>query len=83
MNRDDVRVFLIAGILAVFVLCTAAFIHAAHAAHAADAQQKPTGFTCWTIRKAVYLYGESAVIDWARARGVSEAEIVNAKRCLK
>lgn len=76
MNRDDAKAFLTAGIVAVFLM-----IGLATYAYAADA--KPATFTCWAVRKAVQSYGEAAVIDWARAKGVSEAEITAAKRCLK
>jgi len=38
---------------------------------------------CWMVRKAVAQYGQPAVESWARARGISEAEIEKARRCLK
>lgn len=80
MNREDARVFVIAGMLAAIILFGAAFLHAAHAA---DAPVKPSTAICWAVRKAIQNYGESALIDWARARGISEAEINSARRCLK
>jgi hypothetical protein len=40
-------------------------------------------FPCWVIRKAVAQYGEAALESWARARGISEREIENARRCLR
>lgn len=76
MSRDDHKTFLTAGIVSVFLM-----IGLITYAYAADA--KPAKFECWAIRKAVQSYGEAAVIDWARAKGVSEAEITAAKRCLK
>jgi hypothetical protein len=38
---------------------------------------------CWVIRKAVAQYGAAAVESWARAKGISEKEIEQARRCLK
>jgi hypothetical protein len=38
---------------------------------------------CWTVKKAVAQYGEAAVESWARAKGVSDKEIEQARRCLK
>lgn len=38
---------------------------------------------CWVIRKAVAQYGAGAVESWAKARGISEKEIEQARRCLK
>jgi hypothetical protein len=38
---------------------------------------------CWMVRKAVAQYGEAAVEAWARAKGFSEKEIENARRCLR
>ena len=38
---------------------------------------------CWMVKKAVAQYGEAAVESWARAKGISEAEIAKARRCLK
>jgi hypothetical protein len=39
--------------------------------------------TCPAVREAVKLYGEAAAAQWARSRGVSEAKIEQARRCLK
>src|ERR1700682_6410178 len=39
--------------------------------------------TCPAVREAVKLYGEAAAEQWARAHGVSEIRIEQAKRCLK
>jgi hypothetical protein len=39
--------------------------------------------TCPAVREAVKLYGEAAAEQWARAHGVSEPRIEQAKRCLK
>jgi hypothetical protein len=38
---------------------------------------------CWVVRKAVAQYGVAAVESWARAKGISEKEIEQARRCLK
>ena len=37
---------------------------------------------CWGIRRAVAQNGAAAVKSWARARGISEKDIGQAKRCL-
>jgi hypothetical protein len=39
--------------------------------------------TCPAVREAVKLYGEAAAEQWARAHGISESRIDQAKRCLK
>jgi hypothetical protein len=39
--------------------------------------------TCPAVREAVKLYGEGAAEQWARAHGISESRIEQAKRCLK
>lgn len=50
----------------------------------ADEAPKPSmSVGCWAIRKAVQNYGEATLIDWARARGVSEKEIEAGRKCLK
>jgi hypothetical protein len=79
LNRDDAKAFLTAGLIAAFLMVGMfAF------AHAEDAQPKPPmRFTCWTVRKAVKLYGEAELVSMARATGISEKEIEMAKRCLK
>jgi hypothetical protein len=41
------------------------------------------GFPCWMVRQAVAQYGVAAVESWARAKGISEKEIEQARRCLK
>ena len=38
---------------------------------------------CWAVRKAVAQFGEAAVESWARAKGISEKEIEQAKRCIR
>ena len=42
-----------------------------------------TRVSCPAVREAVKLYGQSAAEGWARARGISEAKIEQAKRCLR
>lgn len=77
MNRDDRKVFLQAGLIALFVILAAA-------AYAADSPQpdKPSATFCWLARQARDVAGsEKAAEDAARAQGVSEATIAKAKRC--
>jgi hypothetical protein len=38
---------------------------------------------CWAVKKAVAQYGVVAVESWARAKGISDKEIEQAKRCLR
>jgi hypothetical protein len=38
---------------------------------------------CWAVKKAVAQYGAIAAESWARANGVSDKEIEQAKRCLR
>ena len=77
MNRDDLRVFLTAGILAlIIVTCAAVMAHA-------EETKPPARFTCWTVRNAVKIYKEVDLIAMARSAGMSEAEIEKAKRCLR
>jgi hypothetical protein len=38
---------------------------------------------CWAVKKAVAQYGATAVESWARANGLSDKEIEQAKRCLR
>ena len=38
---------------------------------------------CWAVKKAVAQYGATAVESWARADGVSDKEIEQAKRCIR
>lgn len=40
-------------------------------------------WTCWSVRRAVAIYGEEDLIGMARRAGVSEAEITRARRCLR
>jgi hypothetical protein len=62
------------------VLCTAA-----HAAETGSNHRVAllSRVTCPAVREAVKLYGEVAAEQWARAHGVSEPRIEQAKRCLK
>ncbi len=43
----------------------------------------PRVIPCWAVKKAVAQYGVAAVESWARAKGISEQEIEQAKRCLR
>ncbi len=38
---------------------------------------------CWVVRQAVARYGAAAVANWARAKGISDQEIEQAKRCVR
>jgi hypothetical protein len=39
--------------------------------------------SCQVVRQAVAIYGEAAVVSWARSKGISEKEIEMARRCLR
>lgn len=43
----------------------------------------PRAIPCWAISKAVAQYGMAAVESRARAKGISDKEIEQAKRCLR
>lgn len=43
----------------------------------------PRVIPCWAVKKAVAQYGVAAVESWARAKGISDNEIEQAKRCLR
>jgi hypothetical protein len=43
----------------------------------------PRVIPCWAVKKAVAQYGVVAVESWARAKGFSDKEIEQAKRCLR
>ena len=43
----------------------------------------PRAIPCWAVRKAVAQYGLAAAESWARAKGISDKEIEQAKRCLR
>lgn len=80
MNRDDAKVFLVAGLIAVALVLGAA--GAVGAAEATGLRQTPSAAFCWLARRAVSLAGgEKAAESRARADGVSEETIANAKRC--
>lgn len=79
MNRDDAKVFLHAGLLALVLIFAAAAL-----VHAEEAQPKaPARWSCWAVRKAVKLYGEDAVTSMAREAHIPEAEIEKARKCLR
>jgi len=40
-------------------------------------------YPCWMVRKAVAQYGEAAVEQWARSKGVSEKTIASHRKCLR
>jgi hypothetical protein len=77
MNRDDRKVFLHAGLIALFVILSAAI------AHAADAPCPPKRYYCWEVKLAVSTFGEQATIAKARQCGWPSWKIEEAKRCLK
>jgi hypothetical protein len=43
----------------------------------------PHIISCRAVKKAVAQYGVTAVESWARANGISDKEIEQAKRCLR
>ena len=43
----------------------------------------PRVIPCWAVKKAVAQYGAAAVESWARAKGIPDKEIEQAKRCLR
>ena len=43
----------------------------------------PRVIPCWAVKKAVAQYGVAAIESWARAKGISDKEIEQAKRCLR
>jgi hypothetical protein len=58
-------------ILVFFVLAGLQILSPAHA------------IPCWAVKKAVAQYGAAAVEAWARAKGISDKEIEQARRCLR
>ena len=67
------------------IICVALLLCAPSYAGTTANQKLPilTRITCPAVREAVKLYGEAAAEHWARARGVSEAKIEEAKRCIR
>jgi hypothetical protein len=77
VNRDDRKVFLRAGLIALALVLAAAIAHADE-----PKPTKPSETFCWLARQARDAAGgEKEAEDIARARGVSEATIAKAKRC--
>lgn len=60
------------------VLVTLALAFTAVRAKAADEPRIP----CWIVKSAVATHGEEGAIRQARARGASERQIQEARRCL-
>lgn len=77
MNRDDLKIFLYAGLIA------AAFLIWATLAHAADPPKLPAGVTCEAVRAKVAEHGRVYAYAWARLNGYSRAEVLEAKKCLR
>jgi hypothetical protein len=79
LSRDDRKAFLHAILIALFVV----FAAAAYAA-GPPKPDKPSATFCLGARQARDVAGsEKAAEDAARARGISEATIARAKRCLR
>ena len=51
-------------------------------ARSADSPRLPSGVSCDDVRSNVKRYGERLALWWARANGLTDAEIREAKRCL-
>jgi hypothetical protein len=77
MNRDDRKVFLHAGLIALIVVVGFTL------AHAADPPRLPPGVSCEAVRAKVAEHGKVVAYAWARLNGFSKADIEAAKRCLR
>ena len=75
MNRDDAKVMMHAGLIALFMIVTAAAF--------ADEPKLPPGVTCADVRGKVAEYGETIAYAWARLQGYSRAQIREARKCLR
>lgn len=76
MNRDDAKVFLVAGIVYALVACCGAM------AYASTTPRLPPGVTCADVRAKVAEHGKVYAYAWAKLNGYSSREITEAKRCL-
>jgi hypothetical protein len=76
MNRDDLRTFLVAGLIALVVVCAAAL------AHAAD-PKLPPAYDCPTIRAFVAEHGKVKALAMALESGATWKQISQARKCLK
>jgi len=68
------------------IICVALLLCATPGSAATTADPKlplMTRVTCPAVREAVKLYGEAAAEQWARTRGISEARIEQARRCIR
>lgn len=75
MNRDDVKACLYAGLIALLLILTAAAF--------ADEPKLPPGITCADVRAQVAQHGEYVAYAWARLQGYSQAQIREARKCLR
>lgn len=78
LNRDDIKTFLVAGILYALVAIIGASV-----AFAADFPCPPKRYYCWEVKLAISYFGEPAVVGKARQCGWPEWKINEARRCLK
>lgn len=78
LNRDDRKVFLVAGALyALVALIGAGF------ALAADPPRLPAGVTCADVRAKVAEHGKVYAYAWAKLNGYTTAQINEAKKCVR
>jgi hypothetical protein len=76
MNRDDLLAFAGAVVFALLLLAMAATMAGAE-------PLCPKTVSCWKVKAAVATFGKAAAEAHVRSCGWSEAQIVEAKRCLK
>lgn len=50
--------------------------------NSASAADRPRGWRCAIVQKAVAAYGEVAAIQWAKNHGWSDSKIIEAQKCL-
>jgi hypothetical protein len=75
MNRDDRKVFLWAGLIAVAIVLAAAGV--------AGAAGLPPGTDCETIRRLVAEHSKVKALAWAIRQGYSVEQIQEARKCLR
>lgn len=49
----------------------------------AEPETKEQRIPCWVVKAAVTTHGEEGAVQQARARGASERQIAEARRCIK
>lgn len=48
----------------------------------AKAADRPVGWRCAIVKKAVAVYGEATALKWAKDHGWSDSKIIEAQKCL-